>query len=390
MDSVQSARSASVTVAAPKRRLAHIPELDGVRGLAAIMVFFHHVCFTSIDPAGWNSFILNLRTVSIAGRYGVDLFFVLSGFLITSLLIGDRNKRAYYRDFYWKRALRILPLYILCLIFVGLLIPGSGGYVLVSALFIANFAWLFHIVGIGPFWTLAIEEQFYLIWPTVVRRRSLTELRRWALAIGLGAVVLRLIAAAFGHMNYDYTFFHCDGLAFGALLACWYTQKDAAERMTSREIRFIASTFSAGVILVLLAHLPANGMRAISFLAASMLTGVTLLCGSIIAFLIGMSGQKWLSILRSRLLTFFGLISYAMYMTHLYVLYAYDHLRGPLAGGDYTAYIIRFVVVFGVTVLLCVLIRYIIELPAMNLRKYVLAQPTKHIPGEPPIPLGRM
>lgn len=390
MGPVQSAPSASRTVSAPTRRLVHIPELDGVRGLAAIMVFFHHVCFTSIDPTGWNSAVLLLRKVSMAGGYGVDLFFVLSGFLITSLLIGDRNKRSYYRDFYWKRALRILPLYIICLIGVALLIPGSGGYVLLSALFVANFAWFFHIIGIGPFWTLAIEEQFYLLWPTVVRRRSVTELRRWAIGIGLGAVVLRLIAAIFGHYDYDFTFFHCDGLAFGALLACWYTQKSATDGATSREIRLIASAFGAGVVLVLLAHLPASGARAVAFLAASMLTGVTLLCGSMIAFLISMSGWKWLTVLRSPLLTFFGLISYAMYMTHLYVLLAYDHLRGALAAGDYTAYVIRFVAVFALTVLLCVLIRYLIELPAMRLRKYVLAHPTPHVPGEPPIPLGRM
>ena len=373
MEPVQSASSAPAIAPAPvRRRLVHIPELDGVRGLAAIMVFFHHLCYTSIAPSGWNAPVLLLRRVSTAGAYGVDLFFVLSGFLITSILIGDRKKPAFYRDFYWKRALRILPLYIACLIGVALFVPGSRGYVLVSAAFIANFAWLFHIMTDGPFWTLAIEEQFYLIWPTVVRRRSVAELRRWAIGIGLGAIIFRLVAAVFGHHNYYFTFFHCDGLAFGALLACWYTQKDPQDGITRGEIRFAASALAAAILCIALARLHGNDPRSVAFLAASKLTGITLLCGTIIAFLIARSGQKHLAFLRSRPLTFFGLISYAMYMTHLYVMLAYDHFRGTLATGDYTGYIVRFMSVLGLTILLCVLIRHVIELPALRLRKYVL------------------
>src|SRR5271154_6846259 len=161
------------------RTFVHLREMDGVGGLAALMVFFHHVCFTSIPAGAWSLPVRLLRTLSAQGSYGVDLFFVLSGFLITSLLLEARARPAYYHDFYWKRALRILPLYILCMLGVLFFVPGSRGYVILCALFISNFAWLFHVETAGPFWTLAIEEQFYLIWPTVVRRRSVAELRHW-------------------------------------------------------------------------------------------------------------------------------------------------------------------------------------------------------------------
>lgn len=268
------------------------------------MVFFHHLCFTSIDPAGWSAPVRALRTVSIAGSYGVDLFFVLSGFLITSLLIEARKQRNYYRDFYWKRALRILPLYIACLIGVAIFVPGSRDYVLLSAFFVANFAWIFHVVSNGPFWTLAIEEQFYLIWPTVVRRVSIEQLRRCAWAIGLGAVLLRFIAAIFGHHNYYYTFFHCDGLAFGALLACWYCQKSPSEGITRRETRAITYCFLLGILAVAVNYLPTTSRQGIAFAAAFLLTGVTLLCGSTIAYLISRSGRKSLRLLRSPVLTF--------------------------------------------------------------------------------------
>jgi peptidoglycan/LPS O-acetylase OafA/YrhL len=374
----------------PSRRLVHIRELDGIRGFAAIMVFFHHVCYTSISPTGWGTPVRLLRTISIAGSYGVDLFFVLSGFLITSLLIEARSETSYYHDFYWKRALRILPLYSLCLLGVILFIPGSRNYVLLSAFFVSNFAWLFHIQSTGPFWTLAIEEQFYLLWPTVVRRRSVKQLSRWAISIGASAVLLRFIAAAFGHHNYYFTFFHCDGLAFGAFLACWFSRRDSIATKPAHELRAITFGLLIGITLIALSQLPATQERSVAFLAAFLLTGVTLVCGSIVAFLISHSGRQYLAFLRSPFLTFFGLISYAMYMTHLYVLMAYDHLRGPLTLGDNPSYMLRFAAILGVTIALCLLSRYLIELPAISLRKYVLAKPAPTNPSDPPLPLANM
>jgi Predicted acyltransferases len=359
---------------ARKPRLAHIRELDGVRGIAALMVLFHHVCFTSIRPQEWGPGVRTLYHLSAFGGTGVDLFFVLSGFLITSLLIQDRESPSFYRNFYWKRVLRILPLYILCLIGVYLFVPGSHAYVLLAALFVVNFAQVFHVVSTGPFWTLAIEEQFYLIWPTVVRRRTVPQLIRWSAGIGLSAVFLRLAAASIGHHNYDLTFLHCDGLAIGALIACRYSQR-SAHRPAAEVIptRWIASAFVSGLVLFACLFLPHSSARELAFMSAAGQTGIALLTGSIIAFMIVHTGAGYLAIFRSRLFTFFGLISYAVYMIHTYVLMAYDHLRGPLPPGDLAAYIARFVIILGTSVLLSLLTYYLIERPALSLRKYVLA-----------------
>jgi peptidoglycan/LPS O-acetylase OafA/YrhL len=357
------------------RPLPHIRELDAVRGLAALMVFFHHVCFTSIDPAGSGKGVYLLYNLSHYGAYGVDLFFVLSGFLITSLLIKDRPSTTFYRDFYWKRALRILPLYILSLLALLLFVQHSGRYVLLSVLFLANFSWLFHIQGTGVLWTLAIEEQFYLLWPSVVRKRSVPQLRHWALAIVIGCILLRLIAACFGHHNYYFTFFRCDGLAIGALLACWYERRQTTPPNTRREHTLIAAAILTGTLLFPLTSFLFPSPAAIALRAALSQTAVTLLCAGAIAFLIANAGKPWLGFFRSRLLTFFGLISYAMYMTHLFILAAYDRLRGPLHPGDLTAFTMRLVTVLGLTILLCLLTRYLIELPAISLRRFVLTKP---------------
>ncbi len=212
--------------------LRHVPELDGIRGLAALAVFFHHVCFTSVHvnaEPGWPSLIAWLYRMSAYGNRGVDLFFALSGFLITSILLQDRRSSRYYQDFYWKRALRILPLYLVCLLGV-LIFLHQYAYVALSAFFVVNFASVLHVQGFGPFWTLSIEEQFYLLWPTVVRRKTVAQVRGWALGLGVTAIGLRYVFALRGHHNYSLTFLHCDGLAFGALLACHFHLAGGNER----------------------------------------------------------------------------------------------------------------------------------------------------------------
>ncbi len=368
---------------ATRGRLLHIRELDGIRGIAAILVFFHHVCYTNFNPVGWGPGVRFLYRFSSIGDHGVDLFFVLPGFLITSLLIKDRASPAYYRDFYWKRALRILPLYAMCLLGVALFIPHAGKEVLLSAFFVVNLAQLFNIGTTGPFWTLAIEEQFYLLWPTVVRRRSIHQLSRWAFAIGLIALVLRLGFACFGHYNYHLTFLRCDGLAAGALLACWYERRET--RIIRRESTAIALAAVAG-LLCILAQIPIPAThRGIAFSAGLIQTGVTLLAVSFIACVIANQGAPLLAVFRSRLLVFFGLISYAMYMTHTYVLLAYNTLQGPPATGNVYALALRFFTVLGLTIALCLLTRYLVELPAMSLRRFVLSKPAPPAEIEAPL-----
>jgi peptidoglycan/LPS O-acetylase OafA/YrhL len=385
MDAVQPVLVSSADTSAPlthpsgdevrmrKPRLAHIRELDGIRGIAALAVFFHHLCYTSINPQEWGRGVRGLYDLSTFGYTGVDLFFVLSGFLITSLLIQDRSSPAYYRNFYWKRVLRILPLYILCLLAVFLFVPNSHGYVLLAAMFIVNFAQALHVPAVGPFWTLAIEEQFYLLWPTVVRRRSVAQLTRWSIGVGLSAVILRLVAASIGHYNYDLTFLHCDGLAIGAFIACRYSQRNVGgDSSSTAPTRWIAAAFVAGVVLFAMRFLPHSSKREFAFAMAACQTGISLLAGSVIAFVIVHTGSRYLALFRSRLFTFFGLISYAFYLVHTYVLMAYEHFSGPLPPGDLTAYFVRFVAVLAMSIGVSLLTYYLIERPALSLRKYVL------------------
>jgi peptidoglycan/LPS O-acetylase OafA/YrhL len=210
-----------------KRKLPHLPELDGLRGLAALGVLFHHFMQPLGDDAAVHHSAVSGAIIAASGygAMGVDVFFVLSGFLISSLLLVDREKTSYFHNFYWKRVLRIVPVYLVHLSLVAVLAPGSLGYILLSSVFLVNFASVFHMNGGGPTWTLSIEEQFYVLWPQAVRRLRLEFVYWLAFALIASSNLARILVPLWhGGINVQYTFYRCDGLALGAVLACqWFS-----------------------------------------------------------------------------------------------------------------------------------------------------------------------
>lgn len=332
--------------------------MDGLRGIAALAVFFHHAFFTSIDPLVWPAAYRPIIALSHFGQYGLDLFFVLSGYLITSILIASRARADYFRRFYVNRFTRILPIYLIVLLGVLAFVPGSAAYVALSALFIANFAQLFHVASaIGPFWTLAIEEQFYLGWPFLVRACPTGRLRRIAVGILIAEPLLRLADIAIGHHNFHFTFFHLDGLALGALLAC----RPATRR--SAPWRTVAVPFIAGAVGYALSRHEFGVPYLDAPIEALQLTSISLMGYAVVD---SAEAMRWLGL---PVLVFFGQISYALYLIHLYMFMAFDALFGPIVGVEPGPLAIRLIAVLIVTVILCVISRRLIELPAMSLRK---------------------
>src|SRR5436190_1162893 len=175
-----------MSAAAPPR----LPALDGVRGIAALMVMSFHYW----DGAGsrWPAL----------GQTGVDLFFVLSGFLITRILLAARDSPGYFRNFYARRALRILPLYYGFLAVHQLLLPRLQGRE--SPPFARAWWFWVHLQNIpttfpgliadgpGVYWSLAVEEHFYLVWPVLV----LVVPSRWLPRVAGAVIVLALAARA--------------------------------------------------------------------------------------------------------------------------------------------------------------------------------------------------
>lgn len=210
---------------------SHLPALDGLRGLAVSLVLFHHQVLWFWDSAAWPA------VIRLAMRFawsGVELFFVLSGFLITRLLIRYRAEGRGVGSFFRNRALRILPLYYLCLAAYSIfyLCAPSFGVSPQPVSLPAYFAFLqnWSIARSGQWpgrtlsvmWSLAVEEQFYLVWPWIARWLP----RGWVVGVCALAVVgssvayhLQVLSGANSAAIYTNTFNHLPSVLCGALIA---------------------------------------------------------------------------------------------------------------------------------------------------------------------------
>src|SRR5437667_8960173 len=169
-----------------------MPELDSIRGIAILGVLFYHGLFWGIDLAPFSKAARLVLTGMWVGRLGVDLFFVLSGFLITGLLLDSKERPDYYSRFYKRRALRILPAYLLTIVVLVLVSHSPWKFIVLSLLYLSNLTPLFGVAMAYPvLWSLAVEEHFYFVWPAVVRLLKVKDLAVCCLLIAVLSPVSR-------------------------------------------------------------------------------------------------------------------------------------------------------------------------------------------------------
>jgi peptidoglycan/LPS O-acetylase OafA/YrhL len=250
----------------PDRPSGRIPALDGLRGLAIAMVFLFH--FGDDRVAGGAIEKVFLKVTEL-GWTGVDLFFALSGFLITGILLDSRDKPHAYRDFLARRIWRIFPPYyaLLLFLFVGLRRAcwHSATYQTFHAeqiwywLYLQNWRIAFSgwpdFLNVGHLWSLAVEEQFYLVWPSVVLLLGRRTIGRVACALILIAPLLRvgihcLWPSYVWRLVYVSTITRMDALAAGALIAIILRQPGAIERL--RPHAKVAAVASLAILSALL------------------------------------------------------------------------------------------------------------------------------------------
>lgn len=306
-----------------------MPGLDILRGVAIVAVVLYHG-LSSFQPAYANLATQGaerLAQMFVFGWLGVNLFFVLSGFLITGILIDTRGRDHSLGSFYIRRALRIVPLYLVALALVLFVYHLRPFYVALCVLYAANLAIYFSWIGpiYGPFWSLAVEEQFYLFWPLLVRK---LQTRTLALICG-GVIVLSPALRALSIADYQWlgspsftTWLVLDNLAWGALAAMLLRSRFASDR----HLGWITTLLlGAGLMLAALLkifHETARGTEggaAFNVVPFQLFfTGLLLLS---LRLRTGSSILPWTAPLR-----FAGCISYGVYLFHLAFFRIYDLL----------------------------------------------------------------
>jgi peptidoglycan/LPS O-acetylase OafA/YrhL len=148
-----------------------MPELDTLRGIAVLGVLFLHGFSWRYGNLHFTGAARVFMLLTQPGWIGVNLFFVLSGFLISGILLDSKDHPHYYRRFYMRRVLRILPAYYLLLVLLAVLHQATPAFLGLSFFYLANLTNFFGVaMDYGPLWSLAVEEHFYIVWPAIVRR----------------------------------------------------------------------------------------------------------------------------------------------------------------------------------------------------------------------------
>ena len=303
--------------------MKRVKELDSIRGLAALAIVIYHLWFPAVGVFG----------------LAVDLFFVLSGYLITTIILDNSFTEGFLFSFYVRRSLRIWPVYYLTLAAVVLcngFLPAPGNledlpFYVTYTQEIAH-SW----IGREPTfplafrhtWSLAIEEQFYVFWPVMIWLVG----RRGLPALAVATVAIAVTARAWG-LNHFILITRCDGLALGGLLAGLIGGRARAHQVSSSgRARFATLSLAApgAVLLVLVCTSLLNGrwpgLVSPGVVDSFKMLGANLVLLAMVGGIVLHSGCPALSWLRNPLLVYLGTISYGIYLYHHIVFKLWDNL----------------------------------------------------------------
>jgi peptidoglycan/LPS O-acetylase OafA/YrhL len=301
---------------------AHVPALDGVRGTAVLLVVINHVAeslqgeFEYYDP---------VTTLARLGWVGVDLFFVLSGFLITGILYDAKHGAGYFKNFYARRALRIFPLYYLALTVVlamrfvvpnahewGTQHPAWAWVYATNFIMATRGAWSFGVLD--HFWSLAVEEHFYFVWPTCVYFLSRRGLMITAFAMLVVAFGLRVWYAGYlgdGFAAYVLTPTRMDALAAGGLVALAARRPVGLSPLTApARVAAVLLALAFGALVVWRHDVDQTD----PFIASLGLSTLSLFFAAVLVLVITWAPVR--RVAEHGLLRWFGKYSYGLYVWH--------------------------------------------------------------------------
>lgn len=316
------------------KRAGHSSALDGVRGIAILMVLSCHLSFQG-DIVG-SSWLMHLvQKVMFAGWAGVDLFFVLSGFLITGILLDTSRAANRWASFYARRALRIFPLYYFAIIAAFLAAPL---FPILMPLYPSPTGWFSYVayfqnwymplkepthVILGQFWSLGVEEQFYFVWPACVWFFPRTRL---VMTCAMGCVIaltVRCIMTWF-HASSDLllmtTVTRMDALLCGAFCAICVRDSELFSRVR-RAVPYVIGIAIVGMFFIkVVVHDP--GTRG-PYMMSVGFTLIAAVFGAFVLFAYESTG-RWNAALSFAPLRLFGKYSYGIYVYHGIIFFVFN------------------------------------------------------------------
>ncbi len=356
----------------------YYPALDGLRGVAILAVMTYHF---SGGYSGTSPLLRKWATIANAGWMGVDLFFVLSGFLITGILYDTATYANRLKNFYARRALRIFPLFYGLLFGLLVVTPivhlrWQWGDILyffylgnMTALLSPGLANLHPSLNLGHLWSLAVEEQFYLIWPFVVwwiqdRRRLLTI----AAAVIAISPLIRLLLLRM-HLNpiiVGYLLLtRADSLLMGGAVAL-LSRGPSGKRLPAIPVFFVSLIFLFCILI-------ASGGAVEGIWMSSIGYTLIAICASCLVYAAQFSSTKLSHVAACRFLRFFGRYSYGLYIFHGLIFLFARREAGRMQSTVHHAAWAQMICVsigFGVSLVLSMLSYHFFEAPVMTLKRF--------------------
>ena len=340
--------------------MSKIPQLTGIRAPAFWMIFLIH--------SGFHGYFL---------WSAVDLYFVLSGFLITNILLRQKKGESFFRIFYTRRFIRIFPpFYLVLVLSIFVLGDVSQMQTLSISLFVANFYMPFNdptqipssYWALGPYWTLGVEEQFYLLWPLLVYKLS----PRRMLWVCVGLIIAAPVFRGLGHIYltqwtnsqwlFMFTWNRVDLLAAGGAIALVrYMNLWPAERMERMGLFLLGGCAVAIAICVIL--FPDFRFSGQTFFFSTV--GLSLFCGlmaGLIMYLANATSGPIVKFCSLRPLMYLGTISYTSYLAHGTILHLFHERLGIATGWPLV------LSAYPVTTLFAMLLWHVLEAPLQKLK----------------------
>lgn len=307
-------------------KLSYHSNLDGLRGIAAIMVVVFH--FYSY-PNGYYSGEIFYRKMTEFGQHGVSLFFVLSGFVITRILIQSKKERYYFSSFFIRRILRIAPLYYLFLFVWFYVLPfvihypvGPVVKQLPYYFYLQNIfsTWRIPLDGPPHFWSLAVEEHFYLLWPVVVYYTPTKNLGRLIIAAVLFSFVVKYVMIRQQLSIHDFTLTRIDQILLGGSLALLERKGFFKTQSLGSFVVIAPMIFSASVIIFALG----DQFPFVKELFKYFLLGISF--ASLLVIVLSLRPDSVVNrFLTTPVLQYLGKISYGIYVWHVIPLIFLQH-----------------------------------------------------------------